>query len=208
MTLFNRLRLNVVTFGWVLQASLPNKAMAFVPALLTLVAYALAVPLTKTADGAFVVAFITGYGAHAWLRLPGLVKGEAVAMFGAESAVIIPLTLVALMVAIGNPIGCLRVFSVFAALRALMLADDLWRGRYDCLQRLWPDPEYRHCDALLTQAFLVWSLAQILLIELVIAGGHLTLWLAFAALANVLMGTVDRILVQVVLLQHKDLDAR
>jgi hypothetical protein len=208
MTLIRRLRLNLLTMGWALRASFPNTAMAFVPALITFVAFALAVPLTKTVDGAFVVAFITGYGAHAWLRLPGLAKGDAVAMFGSETAVIIPVVIMAIMVVIGQPVGCLRVFSVFAAVRALMLADDLWRRRFTYVQSIWPDARYRASDAMMAQAFLVWNLGQILLIEIVIFSGNLVFWLAFAAFAHILTGTVNRMLETSVLLQRKDLQTQ
>jgi hypothetical protein len=205
MTPIKRFRLAIWTCDWVLRKSLPNQATAFGPALVTLVSYAIAVRLGMDAEGAFVTAFIMGYGMHAWLRLPGLVKGEAVAMFGPESAVVIPLILVALMVAIGQPIGCLRVYSVFALMRTLILADDLWNGRYEYVQRLWPDSQYRPSDRLMTRAFLAWCLAQIALTEIVIAGGTLAVWLAFAALAPVFISTVDRVLVKVVLMQRKDI---
>jgi hypothetical protein len=208
MTPPNWFRLVRVRLGPALKASLPSRAIAFVPPLVTLIAYSLALPLTHSAQGAFVVAFVAGYGTQAWLRLPGLAKGEAVSMFGPESAVVVPLVVVALMVIFGQPIGCLRVFSVFAGMRAVILADELWRKRQRerYMQRLWPNTGDHRSDNLLASVFLVWSLVQIVLIEVVIAHGNLLFWLIFAAFANTLIVIVDRILVQLIVPPRDDAD--
>jgi hypothetical protein len=205
MTRLNRLRLAMWTCVWVLQESMPKAASAFAPAIVTLLTYPVALHLAATDGGAFVVAFMAGYGTHAWLNLPVMVKSEAVSVFGSEAAVVLPLILIAAMVGIGEPVGCLRIFTVLAILRALILADDLWDEKYQLVQRMFKDPRYRASDAVMTKALLVWCIMMVLLVEVVIATDNLTVWLAFAALANLFITAVERALVTIVLLQRKDL---
>lgn len=197
------LRRALWTLGWVLEQSLPEKVSALIPALVTLLVYPIARHLMADDRGAFVVAFMAGYGTHTWINLPTMAKSEAASVFGSEAAVIIPLVLIAALVGIGEPIGCMRVFTVVAAARALILADDLRTGRFELVQRTYKQKEYRAADELLTKVLCLWCGVIVVLVELVIASNSLPLWLAFAALANLVFAIIERALAVTILLQRK-----
>jgi hypothetical protein len=189
--------------AWILGRSLPTSAAALIPALVTLLVYPVARHLMTDDGGAFVVAFMAGYGTFTWINLPSMVQSEAASVFGSEAAVIIPLMLIAALVGLGEPKDCMRVFTVIAAARALILADDLRRGRFDLVQRTYSAPEYRASDALLTKVLCVWCGVIVALVEGVIASNSMPVWLAFAALANSAFGIVERAIALTIQLQRK-----
>ncbi len=162
------------------------------PGIMAVSIYPLLLALTGDQSASFVTAFFMGM----WVILAR--NAEWAARYFCKNlstraasllAVCAALGPASVLMALGKPEWCLRLFSLMATVACVVIVNDLRDGDHAYLRFRWPTLSLRGAETELAQAFMTWNLALILLTEGIILGFGIHGWMLwYAALPLVIYG--------------------
>lgn len=171
------------------------------PGIMALSVYPLLMALTGDASASFVTAFFMGlwvilarhaeWAARYWCKHLSTRTASLLAVLAAMGPA-------SVLMALGQPEWCLRLFSLMATVACLVLVNDLRDGDHAYIRFRLPDLSVKGAEADLAQAFMTWNLALILLTEGIIAVFDINGWMLwYAALPLVIYGAEAAIILGV-----------
>ena len=172
------------------------------PGLMALGVYPLLMALTDDPSASFITAFFMGL----WVVLARHAEWAArywCKHFSARTASLLAVCAAlgpaSLLMALGQPEWCLRLFSLMATLACLVILNDIRDGDHAYIRFRLPDRSLRGAEGDLAQAFLTWNLALILLNEGMIAVFGISGWMVWYAFLPLVIHGVEAAIILAIL---------
>ena len=181
--------------------SAPVPFEILLPGLLIVIAWPLLRVGFDDARAAFMVAFVAAMALRFALRADADIR-KSRQVFSPRTTVILALLIgpgvLAVLIALSNPMVCQRFLSLYFLIMAALYTIDVISGRAALVRFHWPEPRMRAADATMARVMAIYNLSMVLMNETVIQHASQTTWLVYFGLLPLLSHIVLAALVRTV----------